>query len=329
MPTDNVTRMQILDWFYRMEQQYPGNLIKSLRFNDHPFKGLQPNDLIFAITYLLKKKYLEGGIYNNNEGFLGKITALGIDAIEKYQEDMKNHSVQIKYETPEGIILPPPPLKIIDELLFKPFGIQPPSEYIDYLIHSSGYSTPTDFINAINSRRAVIKFEPKEDIIETINGMLLQIKYDIEQKNGYTFLYDGDRPKSERDIQTFIELFITSGCVANNIDISREYHTGRGIVDFKFSQGYEKRVYLEIKIAKSNDLLQSLKSQLPEYLKADNIDVGFLIIIRFNKDYDNEIKRLITEKENEIEQEKHVRLYIIEIDASKNKTPASKLVITT
>lgn len=240
MPTDNVTRMRILDWFYRMEQQYPGNLIKSLRFNDHPFKGLQPNDLIFAITYLLKKKYLEGGIYNNNEGFLGKITALGIDAIEKYQEDMKNHSVQIKYETPEGIILPPPPLKIIDELLFKPFGIQPPSEYIDYLIHSSGYSTPTDFINAINSRRAVIKFEPKEDIIETINGMLLQIKYDIEQKNGYTFLYDGDRPKSERDIQTFIELFITSGCVANNIDISREYHTGRGIVDFKFSQGYEK-----------------------------------------------------------------------------------------
>jgi hypothetical protein len=321
MTADADTRMRILYWFYRMEQEYPGNdLFKELRFNNHPFEGLQIKEIIFSVTQLINKGYLRGNIYNQNEGFLGSISPIGIDVIEQFLDDRKtridtSNNIQIS-----RLLLPH---ELIDAFLFKPLGWTPPSEYFDFIARSITHKTPSDFADDFY-RGVVQKGQPKKDFMVIIQEILLRTKHYLEENKGYIYFWDNENPREEQYIQPLIGILIATQCAYENIDFNREVETGRGRVDFKFSRGYELKAHMEVKRADSNDLKNGLKSQLPIYLKADDVDMGFYFIVTYNKKDKQKVKELVEEKQK-IEQERNISLNIIEIDVSReNKKSGSK-----
>jgi hypothetical protein len=89
-----------------------------------------------------------------------------------------------------------------------------------------------------------------ETLFVAINAFVEQFKIYVEDNGGWQLLWNDDgRPKKESALQALLLGVVTHYCRANNVDISKEANVGRGPVDFKFSQGYERRVLLEAKLA--------------------------------------------------------------------------------
>ena len=56
-------------------------------------------------------------------------------------------------------------------------------------------------------------------------------------------------------------------CRANNVDITPEAGAGGGPVDFKFSDGYNGRILVEVKISDNPQLLHGYTVRLETYKK--------------------------------------------------------------
>jgi len=113
-------------------------------------------------------------------------------------------------------------------------------------------------------------------------------------------------------------------CKANNIDLSKEANIGRGPVDFKFSQGYTKRVLIEAKLAGNSKFWSGLKTQLPKYLQAEGIEHGiFLVACQREKDF----KKLkdIDKVAADVSDKSGVEIRVIAIDCSAAPPSASNL----
>jgi len=84
--------------------------------------------------------------------------------------------------------------------------------------------------------------EPFELVIE-------QFKRSVEEQGGWRLLWnDGNvNEKPEEAAQLLFKGIAQSYCHANDIVIDREPNLGRGPVDFKFSNGYQRRALLEVK----------------------------------------------------------------------------------
>ena len=111
-------------------------------------------------------------------------------------------------------------------------------------------------------------------------------------------------------------------CMHLDIDISKECNAGSGPVDFKYSQGYKKRVLLETKLVSNSKYWNGLTKQLPKYMDAEGIQNGIYMIIAFNSNEFNKCNEL---KQKIKGLEFNYSIEIIVIDASNDKISASKL----
>ncbi|MDR6528389.1 hypothetical protein J2787_003826 [Chryseobacterium rhizosphaerae] len=148
----------------------------------------------------------------------------------------------------------------------------------------------------------------------------------IENNSGYKLLWNDDgKYKKEEAAQLIFVALIKSFCKANNIDLTKEVNLGRGPVDFRFSQGYENRASIEVKLAKNSHFWNGVKLQLPKYLEVEDIKIGYFIVICYNEDDFKKIENL----ENECTRvSKEIKREIIPfiVDATNHKPSASKLV---
>lgn len=70
-----------------------------------------------------------------------------------------------------------------------------------------------------------------------------------------------------------------SYCEANNLDITPEAETGRGPVDFKFSNALDGRILVEIRLSKNGQLVTGYTKQLDIYNAAEkSFDSRYLVI---------------------------------------------------
>jgi hypothetical protein len=201
----------------------------------------------------------------------------------------------------------------------------PPDPY-NFTIDNKG------FIRWYNASRDYSKSHPLPLPIDSIDTFLEAIKklidefgnY-IENNKGWSLLWnDNGKPKSEDAAQNLFYGIVTHYCRANNIDISREANIGRGPVDFKVSQGFSLRALLELKLAKNSKFWNGLERQLPKYMLAEGIDIGYFVIIMFNeKDY-NRLSKL-QEKVESVNKKTRYLISSVAIDASRNPPSASKL----
>lgn len=181
---------------------------------------------------------------------------------------------------------------------------------------SQNYCTTNPLELAVNS---------EAEFLNSINGILLEFQNFIENNSGWKLLWnDNDRSRSEEASQLLFLGIVKHYCKANNIDISREANIGRGPVDFKVSQGYELRALLELKLAKNTRFWHGFSKQLPKYQEAEDIDLGYFIVIAYT---DNDMKKLsqIQERVEEVNSATDYTITAIVIDARKNPLSASKL----
>lgn len=148
----------------------------------------------------------------------------------------------------------------------------------------------------------------------------------IENQSGYKLLWDDNysRNKSEEAAQLLFKGIVEHYCKANDIDISREVNQGRGPVDFKFSSGYNKKVLLEIKLAKNTKFWQGINVQLPMYLTAEVARHGIFLVIMYRK-ADYERTKGIQSAINRINLKNGLDIELVIVDATPMKQSASKL----
>lgn len=201
------------------------------------------------------------------------------------------------------------------------------------------YSLEKDEKNLYRNEKKAIQFasdNPIEisvkndhDFNQFIGLMIDKFKHYIEEKQGYKLLWnDPDKekevtrkPRKEDIAQCLFGGIISSYCQANDVVISREVETGRGSVDFKFSSGYQKRVLVELKLAKSSKLKQGHSRQLPAYLKAEKTCFGYYVIIAFD-DKDKRSSERIMEC---VDVDSNLNITVI--DARFNKPSGSNISI--
>lgn len=186
----------------------------------------------------------------------------------------------------------------------------------------SWYTVTQEFVSA---NPVQWSSENSHDFGKFLSKMICQFVDFIENNSGYKLLWnDNKSPKSEEASQLLFTGIIKHYCRANDIDLSREVNLGRGPVDFKFSQGYQNRALLEVKLARNGKFWHGLDKQLVKYLKVEDISLGFFVVICYNdvdmakvEDIEKETYKVFTNTGLEI-------LAVI-IDARLGKASASKL----
>ncbi len=119
---------------------------------------------------------------------------------------------------------------------------------------------------------------------QVVKKIIEQFKNLIENRGLWKSLWFENKPLIEKYSQRLFFAVAYSYCKANNLDISPEVDTGTGQVDFKFSQGFNQRILVEIKLSVDPKLLQGYTKQLVEYKKSEEtmravylvIDVGHM-----------------------------------------------------
>lgn len=167
----------------------------------------------------------------------------------------------------------------------------------------------------------------KQENIEAVHyiarQICLQFKKLIEQNRMSDLLYYNGKFKGEKAVQKLFLLLADAYCKISDIDLSPEDDYGKGPVDFKFSSGYHCKVLLEVKLAKSSQLMHGFQIQLPAYLKAESTSKGIYMVVKTELDDDLTVATFWNKvKANNLPDS----LYndIIVIDARKGKS-ASKI----
>ena len=146
----------------------------------------------------------------------------------------------------------------------------------------------------------------------------------IEKQGGDKLLRNPstDIPFKEDFIQELFFIAINIICQEHNIDISREARASNGRIEFKFSQGHNSRVHLEIKLSNNKNLNLGYQKQLPEYMVSEKISKGIYLVISFSLEEMqkvDELKKLCLDQKY-----RTLDIQVIEVDAQK-KLPPSKL----
>lgn len=98
-------------------------------------------------------------------------------------------------------------------------------------------------------------------------------------------LNDDKTLRSESTAHILIEAILKPFCIINDLDLTREAISGKGLIDFKISRG-NRAVILEIKKFNGSiaPIINALNYQLPAYMKAQSIRSGILVVLSFCED---------------------------------------------
>ena len=107
-----------------------------------------------------------------------------------------------------------------------------------------------------------------------------QFKHHVENGNLWEELWIGDKPKKERASQLIYFAIADCFCKANNVDLSPEANMGGGPIDFKFSDGYDARVLVEMKRS-SGTVVHGYEKQLEIYKDASRTNLGIFVVMDF------------------------------------------------
>ncbi len=123
--------------------------------------------------------------------------------------------------------------------------------------------------------------QTKEEFFRVIDKVVNQFKLFVEEQGGWYLLWDGTNEKPEHAVQLLFRGIAKHYCEANRVVLDAEVDLGRGPVDFKFSNGYERRAHLEVKKVHSGQFWHGLQEQLPSYMVSDDVNDGWFMAVRY------------------------------------------------
>lgn len=146
----------------------------------------------------------------------------------------------------------------------------------------------------------------------------------IENNAGWTCLYQrGQNGKvlHESYAQKLFFGIADAYCDANNLDISPETNSGRGPVDFKFSNGRKAKVLVEIKLTSNPQLVHGFEKQVGEYEKAEKPYQSYYLVLEVTdpKSHQDKLNTAIADI-----LDKKKRTPIVHYVNARRQKPASK-----
>lgn len=151
----------------------------------------------------------------------------------------------------------------------------------------------------------------------------------VENTDLWRALWDDNLTKhrDEKIVQAIAGAMWVQRCKAADIDVSKEPNMGRGPVDFKFSAGWQRRALVEVKFISSTKFFSGADKQLPQYLKSEQISVGYYLCIGFAaKDFEVDRINRVSDTCKALGAAKGIDIVPIYVDARHdNKQSASKL----
>jgi hypothetical protein len=166
-----------------------------------------------------------------------------------------------------------------------------------------------------------------EEFLNIIDAIIGAYRLFVEDQGGWDLLWDvmSEKDKPERAAQLLFRGIAQSYCKANDISLDAEVNLGRGPVDFKFSNGYSRRAHLEVKKVHNGRFWDGLESQLPSYMRSDEVSDGWFLALQYNetKNTKNRIKEL-PHRIRAVAAERQINLRYQLVDA-RPKLSASRL----
>ncbi len=162
---------------------------------------------------------------------------------------------------------------------------------------------------------------------KTIETIINQFRLYVEEQGGWYHLWKepGGKEKPELALQLLFRGIAQHYCKANDISLDAEVNLGRGPVDFKFSNGYQRRVHLEVKKLHNSKFWNGLERQLPSYMKSDEVVDGWFLAMLYHENKLSTDRAVeLPRRVRELEQSKSVSLRFSVIDGRPSAS-ASKL----
>lgn len=156
---------------------------------------------------------------------------------------------------------------------------------------------------------------------EVVEKIIEHFKYLIENQGVWKFLYIDGKPLNEQFSQKIFFVTADAYCRASGVDITPEANSGTGPVDFKFSNGYDVRAVVELKLSRNTSLRNGYTKQLEAYKKGERTDVGYYVVLDVG-DGDKQLDDVLR-LEMVARNEQSPRSQVIVIDATP-KSSASK-----
>lgn len=146
--------------------------------------------------------------------------------------------------------------------------------------------------------KAPLSLQPQgpADFPAFVESILAAFSQNLENGNGWTLLWDGNRPRSEKIVQAFFHSTVVHYCRANKVVISPESNAGRGPVDFKFNADWSRQALVEMKLTNNSSYWNGLQEQLVQYLKSEETNLGYFVSVGFtDADFTKErMNRVVT-----------------------------------
>jgi hypothetical protein len=167
--------------------------------------------------------------------------------------------------------------------------------------------------------------QSKNEFSSLIKELIENYRHKIEERKENRLLWNNDTPRKEEDIQIHFFNMLDTLADSRGIIITMEPETGRGPIDFKFINNTHFQAHIEIKRDINTKLLAGLEKQLPTYLNADSVSIGFYIIFLFKtKDFES-LNKNLEEIKKKIEKSRGIQIFIEYIKVIKEKKSASRL----
>lgn len=146
-----------------------------------------------------------------------------------------------------------------------------------------GYYTLRDLLAKQPLPTATVRYDFRkgpEEVQRVVMDALASFKHHVENGNLWEALWAGNEPKRKRASQLIFYAIADAHCRANNVDLSSEPNMGGGPVDFKFSDGFEARVVVEMKRSQGT-VEHGYEMQLATYKTAAETNFGVFVVIDY------------------------------------------------
>lgn len=165
---------------------------------------------------------------------------------------------------------------------------------------------------------------PRE-FCDFVGNLCQEFVWAVEQRGDWRLLWNPNgRPRPEWAVQHLFHIAMLGYCRSHNIDLSPESSSGRGPVDFKFSQGWERRALVEVKLANNSHYWQGVRRQTLLYMGAEDVRCGYFLTVQYTRNdlTPNRIRR-VREKLADLSEEFGYTIKPVFVDA-RPKPSASK-----
>ncbi len=162
---------------------------------------------------------------------------------------------------------------------------------------------------------------------EWVLSLAEDFRFVVEETDAWRVLWEDDllKHRPEKIAQALAGVMWRIQCQVANVDLNKETNVGRGPVDFKFSQGWERRVLIEMKYIESSHFSSGAEKQLPQYQRSEEIAFGIYLAVGFkDEDFERDRVRLVEQTCASLSAQLGKEIRLIVVDARPKKS-ASKL----